>query len=242
MEMAIKRLPANPNDAYKQVIARIKEAGSHTSVIAIQTLTWIFHAARPLLVDELCEVLYLKDEHDRTNVDWELNIIDIIEICQSLIVHEESSGIIRFIHPTVQEYLKSVELSPVVNLAKTCLNYLMNDAFNDICLDEKSMEIRVQKYRFCLYAAQFWGFHVRGDAELCPWVEQSVFRLLASETRRDSVLQMERWADSIWDRLSFIRGQTVLHIIAQNGLTTLCNRFLKGQPRHAIYISDRTNQ
>jgi hypothetical protein len=222
MEMALKTLPANPNGAYKQVI------------------TWIFHAARPLLIDELREVLYLEDNHVHPDSIHEFNIIDIIEMCQSLIVHEESSGIIRFIHPTVQEYLNSVKLSPVVNLAKTCLRYLMKDAFDSVCSSIYSMEMRVQEHRFCLYAARFWGYHTRGAAESFPDIAQTVFKLLESEDKRDSIMQMETYSDirNKWwvEKPSFPKGQTILHILAMNGLAIICTHLLDRKPEHESYI------
>lgn len=237
MEKALKSLPVSEIEAYKQIMARIRAGTSHTSATAIRTLTWIFHAARPLRMDELLEALYAEEKLSGIDVGQKFLSADIIEMCHSLIVHDESSGIVRFIHLTIQEFLKSLDLS-VINLAKTCLAYLEYDAFNDICSDRKSMESRVQMYRFSLYAAKFWGFHVRGEAESLSCVQQTIFRLLASENKRNSILQMAHYADSEWGLLFFTGGQTTLHVIATNGLAIVCKYFLNGQPRHALDISD----
>ena len=240
MEKALKELPANPHDAYQQVMTRIRATGSHTSVTAIRTLTWIFYAARPLLMDELRDALSV--EAGATNIDGDRKLVtaDIIEMCQSLVIHEESSGIIRFIHPTVQEFLKSIELLPVMTLAKTCLNFLENPIFDNICSDLESMELRVQTYRFCLYASKFWAFHTRGDAEVYSCIRQAVFRLFELENKRNSILQMEEYEEEAFvdDRLKlfFIKGQTILHIIAKNGLPTICRHFLDAIPKDSLYI------
>ena len=61
MEKALKTLPADQIEAYKDIITRIRAAGDHTSVTAIRTLTWIFHAARPLHMDELREALCVEE-------------------------------------------------------------------------------------------------------------------------------------------------------------------------------------
>src|SRR5208282_4717529 len=121
--------------------------------------------------------------------------------------------------------------------AMTCLAYLKNNAFDEVCSDCESMENRVQTYRFCLYAAQFWGFHCRGEAETSSCIYQAVFRLLASENKRNSILQMTRYADSTWDRLSFTNGQTLLHIIAKTGLATISRYFLDRKPKRDLYIA-----
>ena len=76
------------------------------------------------------KLFVLKRGHADIDGDPKFVTDDIIEMCQSLVVHEESSGVVRFIHPTVQEFLKSLELLPVINLAKTCLTYLENNAFD----------------------------------------------------------------------------------------------------------------
>ena len=99
------------------------------------------------------------------------------------------------------------------------------------------METRVQTYRFCLYAAKFWGFHTRGEAETLSCIQQAVFRLLESENKRNSILQMARYADWTWDRLSFTKGQTMLHVIATNGLATICRHFLNEKLKYALYVS-----
>jgi len=98
--------------------------------------------------DQCHEALYA--EEPLSDLDCRKFVaVDIIGMCHSLVVHEESDGIVRFIHFTVQEFLKSLTL-PVIYLAKTCVTYLQCDAFNNICSDEKSMGLRLQTNRFCL--------------------------------------------------------------------------------------------
>jgi hypothetical protein len=227
MEKALKKLPVNEIEAYNEVLTRITAAGKSTSDIAHQTLTWIFHAARPLQMDELLEALCVKAWQPAIHRGPKFVAVDIVQMCQSLVVHEKSSGVVRFIHPTVQQFLESRKL-PVIGLARTCLTYLEYDVFNDICSDE-SMETRVQTYKLCLYAAQFWGFHIRGKAENLPCIQQGVFRLLASEKKRNSIVQMANYAHS-WDRRFLVEGQTLLHIIARNGLATICGNLLNQRP------------
>jgi hypothetical protein len=225
MEKALKTLPANRIEAYGQVMTRIKESGRHTSVTAIRALTWLSHAARPLRMEELCEALAF--EQCPADIGGGINFFpaDIITMCQSLVIHEESSGIVRFIHLTVQEFLTSYNL-PAINLAKTCLAYLENNAFDDIVSNDESMRIRVQKYRLCLYAARFWGSHVRGEAETSLLIKEMFYRIWEIQNKRNSILQMTRYTDSAYGYLFFTKGQTLLHIIASNGLTIICKHFL----------------
>ena len=139
MEKALSSLPANEIEAYEQIMTRIRESKSHTSGTAIRTITWIFHAARLLRMDELLEALSVEEQLGGNGGDLKFVSSDIIEMCHSLVVHDGFSGTVRFIHFTVQQYLGLYKF-PVINIAKTCLAYLEYDAFNDICSDYKSME------------------------------------------------------------------------------------------------------
>jgi hypothetical protein len=228
MEKALKTLPVNRIEAYEQVMTRITKSESHTSVTVARALTWLFHAARPLRMEELCEALAF--EECSADIGGYMNFApaNIIEMCQSLVMHEESSGIVRFIHPTVHEFLKAYDL-PAINLAKTCLAYLENKVFDDIVWNKESMQIRVQKYTLCLYAACFWGFHVQGEAETSPLIKEMFYRIWEIENKGNSILQMGRYANSRQEWLSFTKGWTLLHIIASNGLAIICNIFLDGE-------------
>jgi hypothetical protein len=232
MEKALKTLPATRIEAYEQVMTRITKYESHTSVTVTRALTWLFHAARPLQMEELCEALAF--EECPTNIGGDMNFVpaEIIAMCQSLVIHEESSGIVRFVHPTVQEFLKLYNL-PAMNLAKTCLAYLESNAFDDIVLNGKSMQIKFQKYRLCQYVACFWGFHVRGKAETFPPIKEAFYRIWEIKKKSNSILQITMYADfkSHWPTLSWPVGHTILHIIADNGLATICKLFLGGESK-----------
>lgn len=237
IENALKTLPTELSTAYKDVLDRIRstddeEAGG----AAIRTLTWILHAARPLRMHELRVALDVEEGRLDLGDEPQFTPGDIIEMCQSLVVHEESSGVVRFVHPTVQDFLKSLNF-PNINLAKTCLAYLQYNAFDNICSDNESMQIRLRTYKFCRYAVQFWGFHVRGAAEELSDIRHTVLQLLSSEHKRNFILQTGAYLGSSWNPLSFTEGQNALHIIATNGLAVICRQYLDIKPKHERYSS-----
>jgi hypothetical protein len=242
MEKALRALPTKLSTAYNEVIDRITTQDAETEGAGMQTLAWIFHAAQPLKMDELRVALDVEKGPPNFDRAPQFSPVDVIEMCHSLVVHEESSGVVRFVHATVQEYLKSFTLSKL-GLAKTCLTYLEHELFDGICSDQKSMEIRLQTYKFCGYAVQYWGFHVRGDLENLPEISQTVFRLLSSEGKRNFILQTASYLTSSWDRLSFVKDQNILHIVAANGLAVMCRQFLGINLRDETYSSfvDETN-
>jgi hypothetical protein len=240
MRKALKSLPPTVEDAYNQILTRIRMS-EYSSSTAFRTLGWIFHAKRPLRMDELREALIVQDKENPVDLDEmdmeDLLDADILEICQSLVVHEESSGVVRFSHPTIQGFLESqvLESLPVVDLARTCLAYLQFDEFQGgPCVDSEAVEKRVQKYKFSRYVAQSWGIHTRGKPENEPDIQLAVLSLLASENKRASMLQLEAYANSggianSWGIISFTKGQTLLHVIAKNGLATICQWVLSGR-------------
>jgi ankyrin repeat protein len=177
-------------------------------------------------------------EADATDCELDLNgnrplkPNEVLECCRGLVVYEESSGLVQFSHETVRTFIER-ELEPehptAINIARTCITYLASVQFDSPCVGEKSLKERAQKYKFSRYAAQFWGLHTRGEAENEPDIQRAVISLLASENKRDSMLQLETYANSSWGNINFAKGQTLLHVICKNGLATICRFILDGR-------------
>jgi hypothetical protein len=243
MEKALDTLPTELSMAYKEVIDRISKTDEESGDAGMRILTWIFHAARPLKMDELRVALDVEDGYSNIDDEPQFSKDDIVEMCQSLVVYEESSGVVRFVHPTVQEFLISCNLS-AINLARTCLTYLENNSFDDACLVRDSLEFRLRKHKFCSYSAQFWGIHVQGEAENLPDIQETVIRLLSSHGRRNFIAQMTMYLRSRWYWAQTSRfGQTVLHIIAANGLGILSRKLLDRTLDNETYffVVDKTD-
>jgi hypothetical protein len=246
MKDALNSLPATLENAYQRIIDRIGEKGEDTLQLAWRILSWVFHAARPLRMYEIREAISVRlgdnelDEQDFLHPD------DIVEVCESLLVYDESSEIVRFTHYSVQEFLSNnctQELQSCVLLANTCIAYLGFDAFDEYCRKAKTLEKWVQNYKFGSYAAEFWGFHTRGEAEKLPHVQRTVLSLLASDTKRNSMLQLKYHSRYDWGSISF-DGITILHIISEEGLVTICRLILgrdggHGSDRYVLFISTR---
>ena len=77
-------------------------------------------------MDELLEVIVVEDGNQDLETESLIEPSDVIQCCKSLVLYEESSGIVRFTHETVNDYIKdNIDiLPPVTNLTKTCLSYL----------------------------------------------------------------------------------------------------------------------
>jgi ankyrin repeat protein len=87
------------------------------------------------------------------------------------------------------------------------------------------MEKRVANYKFCLYAAQFWGIHV-GKVEKLPVVQEAAITFLAHQNKRNSTRQMEEYAKL--SHVTSLTNDTLLHVIVRKGLVTICQLVLCG--------------
>lgn len=232
MVNALKVLPVNLDNVYEGVMDRIEGRGKYDKKLAMQILSWVFHAARPLHMEELREALSIRPGDKELDDTGFLPPETIVEACGSLVVYDESSRIVRFAHYSVQEYLGNKDLPSSIHLANICLIYLALNGFKDPCPDQGSMKIRLEKYKFSEYAVRFWGLHTKGEGENSPETRHRILEIFTSETTRNSVLQMERYKRyprTGRDWLE-IKGQTLLHVIAQNGLAVLCRLVLDRRP------------
>ena len=234
---ALESLPEGLTPTYQTEMKRLKDKGKVDYKIAKRAMSWVYWAKRPLYMAELREAIAVNPIIDVENAPEDYRELDckrltdgdmIVQCCGSLIVWERSTDVVGFSHYTVTEFFKTNvdgNIEPEIYVTRTCLTYLAFDKFDSPCPNEESIVKRVQKYNLSRYAAQYWGPHTR-EAENEPDIRHAVLSLLASENKRDSMLQLETYANSSWGDISFTKGQTLLHVIAKNGLATICKRVL----------------
>ena len=113
--------------AYGSTLERIKAQGGEKTKLAMTTLMWIYHAERPLQVNELRHALAV--EIGSTDFDSENapSIAALLSCCQGLITVDKEASTVRLIHFTVQEYLcahRELFGRPHTVIAEACLTYL----------------------------------------------------------------------------------------------------------------------
>ena len=92
-------------DAYGATLERIRAQGVEKIKRAMATLTWIYHAERPLQVDELYHALAVEiraTDFDSKNAP---SIGALLSCCQGLITVDREASTVWLVHFTVQEYL-----------------------------------------------------------------------------------------------------------------------------------------
>jgi hypothetical protein len=229
MREALKTLPTTTDEAFDTMLERIEARGPISAKNAFRTLTWCYYAQRPLQMEELREALAVQDG-DKELQRNENSPTSNVECCLSFITHDQSTGEVRFAHPSVQRWFKekrqNQKLLPHGYLAETCLTYLNFGVFDVPLGDSKGIEpddliSKYAPYRFYRYATEFWGDHTR-EAEQEPKVQRASLAFLEAENRRNLML---RTAARIQYK-EYHNGQSSLHVAASHGLAALCHMLL----------------
>jgi hypothetical protein len=236
---ALSNLPSTIDEAYNNIMSRIEKGGPIDKDLALQTLSWVFHNSartRPLKMAELCDLLVIEPGDSDFDPQYRCSPADILAVCQSLIILNESTGDVRFTHLTVHEFLRNYsELLKPLDLAKICLTYLSFDEFEKGKSPSREVfDTRLQKYRAANYVANFWGSYARVEEE-SPYLQTAILDFLASQNKIDSYLEMEyydanKWKDySEWKEIQALFDRQIwTHIVGKIGLTKIFERVLDG--------------
>jgi len=173
---ALNAVPKDLNATYDLAMERIHRLEDAQRQLAVDTLTWVVFATRPLRFPELQHAVAIEDGDSDVDSEALAESATIVDLCASLIVLEEETQEIRLVHYTVQSYLESLPIMVNVHLrlALTCLNYLSFDNFRRTW-SRKLFETEVVADSLFGYAALNWGHHMRlaGETDL-PLRERSL--------------------------------------------------------------------
>lgn len=171
-------------------------------------------------MEELREAMVVEVGDTRLRPDHLDEPAFLVEECKSLITYDKSSGIIRFTHSTVQDFLQSTmhhTLLTEVDLAKTLLTYLSFDIFKLPCQYDTELKERIQVHKLCRYAARWWPEHARGQGERDVELQSLLFELFRRPSHTKSLLQIE--AIGIELPAGIV---TLLHFATFHRLTYIC--------------------
>ncbi|KAJ7443994.1 ankyrin repeat domain-containing protein [Mycena latifolia] len=133
---ALQHLPKDLSHTYDEAINRIKNQNEEDRQLAIQALTWVAYAKRPLSVAELREALAIEPDATTLDVDNLLDINIVLSVCAGLIIVDEAMSVVRLIHFTTQGYFDSIQPGQFPDahtiIASQCLAYLSFDEFSQL--------------------------------------------------------------------------------------------------------------
>ena len=225
LRTALEKPPKSLREYYSEVISRISKQEEKQEHLAMITLKWIAYAKEPLQAGALQHALAVTSDTRDVNEKDLIDIEQLISFCAGIVTIDSESGIIRFVHYTVQEYLENAlpSADSDTEIAKICLKYLALDVFSTSCKNQISLNERLEKYKLSKYAASHWADHVRGRQE--ERLQDIVVATFESDGRRDSMLQLQGQG--------FLRGDfyssyncSLLHLASSNGLPNLFSNLL----------------
>ncbi|CAF9930458.1 MAG: hypothetical protein GOMPHAMPRED_005659 [Gomphillus americanus] len=206
--------------AYGKTMERI--SSQDRDGLAIDALTWIIYAARPLKILELRHALGTKANTSEFDESFLPDSDDILDACCGLIRIENESEIVRLIHRTAVEYLKGDGVKWLkdghAKLSDVCNTYL---TFKNV---KQGPEDLLERYPLYDYANLFWHYHI-GCREQPPILQQVV--MLQERIGKSSRnVSQQAFAEYLHHSQEW-PGITGLHLAALCGLTELIPHFLE---------------
>ena len=154
-------------DAYGEMLSRIRRQGEEESRLGMATLMWISHSERPLRVDELCYALGVEIGSLDLEGDSVPSIRKLLACCQGLVTVDREASTVRLIHLTLQEYIQAhPELFDRAHstMAETCLSYLNSHQVNALSANLPS---NLRRTPFLEYSSLYWGMHAKRELSDC---------------------------------------------------------------------------
>lgn len=126
MRAQLQKLPHGLEDTYERIWAKItKNSGSTQKKWALKVLGWVLCALRPLSSMEILEATAidpLDAFFDRNKKAYKLE--HLIRVCAGFVELDEKRKVLRFVHFSVQEFLKSRLSSAEDLIADVCFTVL----------------------------------------------------------------------------------------------------------------------
>jgi len=243
LRKALADLPPTLDATYERILCSIH---NDYSEYAVRILRWLAFSSRPLLVEEISEVVAIDVERDPAFNSQEVleDPSDILTICSSLITlaTTENSGMetsestqrtVLLAHYSVKEYLISErcrqgrakrysiqETTCNEFLAKSCLGYLLQFQIPD------SLSYRnIREFKLAWYSAKFWITHTQAVTKKTKALSRLAMKFFS--TGEGAYLNWiriydidEPWKWSNFQR-KFAEVPTPLYYASQSGLTEI---------------------
>ena len=136
--------------------------------LAKRTLTWLFYSQRPLKTVEILEI-HRSSASKAPEIDASL----LVKACMGLV---QAGNTITFAHFSVKEFLEASPIGDEGILSLYCLEYLLSSNI-DQATSPKSVDNHIETAPFLLYAASFWGRHLRNAVQKHGAKQESLKRL-----------------------------------------------------------------
>ena len=163
---ALITLPTDFYGSFKSIITRIQETSSAGQArLGMQVLMWLHFAYRPLRLVELQHALAVEKSHTEFNADNIPPQRVLLNCCLGLVVVDEETLTVRFMHYTLEEYFRIYARTHFPNgcswISETCVTYITFGKLRQHCTSRAGLEQKLTEYPFLKYAALYWGKYVK---------------------------------------------------------------------------------
>ncbi|RYP22843.1 hypothetical protein DL765_001439 [Monosporascus sp. GIB2] len=202
---------------------RIKGQVVDQEELAMQVLSWITCARRPLTIPELQHALAVEVGEPQLDEENLPQIEDMISVCAGLATVDEESKIIRLVHYTTQEYFERTQKDwfphAEANITTICITYLsFTDFESGLCGTDSEFEQRLRANPLYDYAAHNWGHHARETLTL-PQVVMDFLGCEAKVQASSQALMASKWSRDSSNYSQWVPRQiTGLHLAAYFGI------------------------
>ncbi|KAF3067912.1 26S proteasome non-ATPase regulatory subunit 10 [Trichoderma lentiforme] len=203
IKTALETLPEGLDSIYDELMIRIKlQNPKDHAELAMKVIGWIFYAARPLTVTEMQHALAIEQDDTYLDEDGIPNPDLLVSVCAGLVMINDNSNTISFVHYTTQEYFnrggKRLLGSANGDIASTCLTYLRFDSFSRRIENLTNRDVLLallHEYPLLSYASQHWGNHQRNAEN--ERNDGQALELLRDENRIHTIAWLRDYANSL---------------------------------------------
>ncbi|KAJ4388189.1 hypothetical protein N0V93_008796 [Gnomoniopsis smithogilvyi] len=244
MKAAAKNVPKGLSGAYADALKRVIRKEASIRDLALKALLWVANSKAPLSEPQLLEALVIEPEMTSIDDDEKIDGTQLTTDCEDLLVLRD--GQYTLLHTSLGDFLRSVPTLGLEDLqiystlqaqaprilVEDCITYFKFDAFaTGPQATEDTFDEVLQDHPFLVYAAMFWGDHLREAIEQgAPELESLVIDLLSTQSSREFLHQIRLARDAsikqtnpglLGQLFPFPSGTTALHVLSIFGLDSL---------------------
>jgi hypothetical protein len=220
---SLERVPDSLTKAYDEIYKRILNQKGSGRQLALNAFRWVKYSYEPLASETLLDAVIAEvsesGEFSR-KLEGQISAATILKCCQNFLILDESLGVFRFAHLSVEEYLETkLELTDVEShtyIADVCISLLCDRNYWDRY--DKILETWQGHYKdrhLLLYSAIFWPWHFSRCEEVCSGNSKVVWDKFVSQHNYRRWLNYQRstiiiapWhRDLFWEKLYAFREQ-----------------------------------
>jgi ankyrin repeat protein len=247
LRKSLAGLPPTLDETYERILYAIDEEDSE---YAVRILRWLAFSCRPLLVEEVAEVVAIDIERNPAFDSEEVleDPLEVLSICSSLVtittieqrLTPSSNGhstTVTLAHYSVKEYLCSDrslqgraarysirEIDCNEFIAKSCISYLLQFQIPG-CLSES-----IHESKLAMYAANFWITHTQAVSQQSETLNRVIMKLFSAGNAAYLNWTQIYKAEQFWKATSFSKDwpkdPAPLYYASLNGLTEIVGLLL----------------